>query len=200
MAYELAYLPGRFSDGVAGFVGPLVRGTTAVRLLSLVPETGPGAAALRDATPEAAGAWLAAVATGELRACKIEVAVFGKRAHGALACRGAKGDRALAHLLLAADGPLAPSDAETALLAPACAALAREAQGAALIGYGLGDPAEYGGEGTVAEQVRAADAALGGRLLGFVAAPDTARALGDFAGFHPAPLGNLAHFRRTAPV
>ena len=200
MAYELIYLPGRFSDGVAGFVGPLVGGRTAVRLRSMCPAIGPGADARRTDPPEASAAWLVDVGEGELRTCIASFDAFGRRANGSVSSRGVRGGRALVHFGIPGDGPLQPSDAETALLAVSCGALAKESQGAVLIGYDLGDPAEYGVEGSVAEQVRAAAAGLGGKILLVVAAADTASALGELDGFYAKPFSNLTEYRRTTAL
>ncbi len=200
MAYELIYLPGRFSDGVAGFVGPLVGGRTAVKLRALRPALGPGAETRRSDPADAAAGWLADVQDGELRTCMADFDAFGRRANGSVSSRGVRGGRALVHVGIPGDGPLQPSDAETALLAVSCAALAKESQGAALIGYDLGDPAVYGVEGSVAEQVRAATAGLGGKVLLVLATADTAQALAELDGFYAQPCANLTEYRRTSAV
>jgi hypothetical protein len=198
MAYELHYYPGRFGDGVGGFVDRVVGGATALRLEKLTPALGPGAEAHRHASNDVAVAWLKDVPAGEARSAFAVFDRFGKRCDGSLSTCAAKDGRALIAMGFPGDGALAAPDAELGLLGAACATLAHESQGAALIGYDLGDPRRFGVEGTVAEQVRLALEALGNRVLVVLCAPDTGASLGELDGLYRKPFAGLVEYRRTS--
>lgn len=200
MAYELHYYPGRFSDGVRGLLDRLIGGSTALKLRTLTPALGPGAAAHAHASHDVAAAWLADAGPNELRSAVAAFEHRGAETGAGVSVRGVASGRTLVAFGFPGDGGLGASDAELGLLGVAVSALAKESQGAGLIGYDLGDPGRFGAEGTVSEQVRAALAALGGRVLVIIAAPDTAASLGEVVGFYKRPFVDLVEYRRTGPA
>jgi hypothetical protein len=200
MAYELHYYPGRFGDGVRGLLDRLVGGATALKLRSFRPALGEGAREHAQASTDVAVAWLADVAPGEMRSALAEFDRLGRTASAGIVVRGVRGGRALVAIGFPAEAGLSASDAELALLGVVVSSLAKESQGAGLIGYDLGDPGRFGAEGTVAEQVRAAVAEVGTKVLAVIAAPDTAASLGELEGFYRRPFVNLFEYRRTGPA
>ncbi len=123
---------------------------------------------------------------------------LGRRMRGILTVRRVRLDRELVGLTIPKLNVANPADLELALLGLSCSALATESQGATLIGMDLGMPGGASIEGTVAEQVDAAIARLGERILVVVATADTARSLGEPPGFLRSELANLVEFRRTS--
>jgi hypothetical protein len=202
VAFELHYYPGRFGDGAEGFLDRVGKGATALRLSDATPALGVGvveaaaAAKSGDSIPTTLK-WLLSAEGSETRAAFASFDYGGRRAGGALTTRACGRGRVLVAMGFPGDGALKAVDAELALLGAACSALARESQGAALIGYDLGDPGRFGAEGTVAEQVRAALEVLGDAVLIVLTAPDTAASLGELEGFARRPMADLVEFRRA---
>ncbi len=88
-------------------------------------------------------------------------------------------------------------DLELALLGIACAALAKESQGAVLLGQALGPVGAGLERGTVADQVQQLLALHDENIEVIVVPEDTARALPSLLGFEPRRLGNLLELRRV---
>ncbi|HYC76941.1 MAG TPA: hypothetical protein VEI02_04860 [Planctomycetota bacterium] len=201
MSFELHYYPGRFGEGVRGLVERLIGGSTAFRLDRLTPALGPGADEHRAASTDVAAAWLVDAARGEARSAFAAFKAPNGSTYGAvLTVRGLALDRRVAALAFPGDDGIKASDAELALLGATCAALAKESQGAGLIGGDLGDPGRFGEDGSVADQVRAALDHLGGKVLVVLAAPDTAASLDELDGFWKRSFVGLVEYRRTMAV
>jgi hypothetical protein len=88
-------------------------------------------------------------------------------------------------------------DLELSLLGLACAALAKESQGAVILGHDLGPVGAGLERATLAEQVQQLLALHGESIEVIVIPEDTARSLPSLIGFEPRRLGNLLELRRV---
>jgi hypothetical protein len=192
MKLELHFFPGLFAEGVPRFLRRLEGGSGA-ELKAVLDSSLEGDPSVADVL-----AHLLAVEGVTTRRARFAARLItGGSAEVSLEVAGAHpAGRQLCRLLVETRKEEDLRDLEQVVLGLACAALAKDGQGACLIGATLGAVGVGAGRGTVTEQLRGALAVLEDAVDVLLLGPDTAERFGVPAGWVATPLGELVQLRR----
>lgn len=196
MAFELHYHPGYFSEGVKRLFLKLESGATLFRMRDAKAST-EGVAYAGEALYD----WLSSPNLGELRRATANFTADGggPTFTGELITLGRSAERSIAIVSWPESIQVGGTDVELGFMGLGCAALAVEAQGAAILGRDLGRTVPSAECGSIADEVLEKVAQRNQGILLFLTTADTARSLGEVAGYSSAPLANLFEYRRFNP-